>query len=675
MSEVYNISNAFKELDLLTEDTFKVNDDGIDKLRDFMDGDQVDEITIIDPEAETFDDVKESYIGKIILNCGVCQSKFYKDKEDIVIDEETQLANVGEECPYCTSADGFEIVGQVAEYCPDCHEDEDYDDMEDKEEDDEDEEEDEVEEKATLEESLTRNLLHTLCSKKIYFKDLDLIENSKVRSIVKEQCNHFLDSCKEQLEETQEFKQSFIDTNATLDHLYIRWFEDEPDWVDCYPHFDNKRLDESEAVEMAVEMAWNESEGGSGLVFNEDGVLLNGYDITSFTTDDNNKDIVEGIKQEKLYNLFGYSKDQWDDIAIKFNKSKPNLKENLSDDLAKYQKWVDYDMKKYGKVSNKTKQDLDKANLTIVKDKYGAYQVVSKEIDGKALKESRDLTKFDGTIAKLLADNMSKLSNITDVNELKSKIVDLLDSSAIKDKKAVVDFKTRIDKIKNISSLISTIATYITGMKSQPKDSKKAVKESVESVEVKTDTDKICVDTEGDSTKVEVKPRDDFEAEAEMITPVSDEVKDEIEAEQVSDEEVEDEDNFEDVDFDEFDEESFDELGEKYLKKVYENVKSYKTSSGSMKNDKLKLEGVITFNSGKQAKTTFLFEGASILKNGTLKLIGENKNFSDKKNAFGLRGKVSGNKLMVESFNYNYIGKDAVTGQSKKLYGTIRKTK
>lgn len=500
MSEVYNISNAFKELDLLTEDTFKVNDAGIDKLRDFMDGDQVDEITIIDPEAETFDDVKESYIGKIILNCGVCQSKFYKDKEDIVIDEETQLANVGEECPYCTSADGFEIVGQVAEYCPDCHEDEDYDDMEDEE-------------------------------------------------------------------------------------------------------------------------------------------------------DDEDAEVEVDVSEEE------------------------DLQEDLGSDLAKYQKWVDYDMKKYGKVSNKTKQDLDKANLTIVKDKYGAYQVVSKEIDGKALKESRDLTKFDGTIAKLLADNMSKLSNITDVNELKSKIVDLLDSSAIKDKKAVADFKARMDKIKNISSLISTIATYITGMKSQPKDSKKAVKESVESVEVKTDTDKICVDTEGDSTKVEVKPRDDFEAEAEMITPVDDEVRDEIEAEQVSDEEVEDEDNFEDVDFDEFDEESFDELGERYLKKVYENVKSYKTSSGSMKDDKLKLEGVITFNSGKQAKTTFLFEGASILKNGTLKLIGENKNFSDKKNAFGLRGRVNGNKLMVESFNYNYIGKDAATGQSKKLYGTIRKTK
>ena len=488
MSEVYNISNAFKELDLLTEDTFKADDAGIDKLRDFMDGDQVDEITIIDPEAETFDDVKESYIGKIILNCGVCQSKFYKDKEDIVIDEETQLANVGEECPYCTSADGFEIVGQVAEYCPDCAEGE-HDDHTDDDEDAEDQ--------------------------------LDLHES-------------------------------------------------------------------------ASNTPWDKIEKTYGDQLKPDNVKPNVKPKADSTPDNPNS--------------------PWSKIA-----------------------------RAYGK-----QLDLD---------------------------ESRDLTKFDGTIAKLLSDNMSKLSNITDVNELKSKIVDLLDSSAIKDKKAVADFKARMDKIKNISSLISTIATYITGMKSQPKDSKKAVKESVESVEVKTDTDKVCVDTEGDSTKVEIKPRDDFEDEAEMIAPVDDEVKDEIEAEQVSDEEDEDEDNFEDVDFDEFDEESFDELGEKYLKKVYENVKSYKTSSGSMKNDKLKLEGVITFNSGKQAKTTFLFEGASILKNGTLKLIGENKNFSDKKNAFGLRGRVSGNKLMVESFNYNYIGKDAATGQSKKLYGTIRKTK
>lgn len=598
MSELYNISNAFKELDLLTEDTFKADDTGIDKLRDFMDGDQVDEITIIDPEAETFDDVKESYIGKVILNCGVCQSKFYKDKEDIVIDEETQLVNVGEECPYCTSADGFEIVGQVAEYCPDCHEDEDHDDM--------------SEDQLDLDESA------------------DIFKASKIRS-------------------------NYYDWDQFMTEILVK-LENKYD-IDSAPS----------------------SQAGIGRDFYFANIDDRDYSADIDLDDESNLvyNAVKSIRDRDAAIDAGVEvlKKWWDE-----NKLEECLKESVGSNLAKYQNWVDYDMKKYGKISGKTKRDLDKANLTIVKDKYGAYQVISKELDGKALEESKDLTKFDGTIAKLLADNMSKLSNVTSVSELKSKIVDLLDSSDIKDKKAVADFKARMDKIKNTVSLLSTIATYITGMKSQPEDSKKVVKESVESVEVKTDTDTVCIDTDGDGTKVEVKPRDDFETEAEMITPVDDEVKDEIEAEQVSDEEVSDEevgdeDNFEDIDFDEFDEESFDELGEQYLKKVYENVKSYKTSSGSMKDDKLKLEGVITFNSGKQAKTTFLFEGASILKNGTLKLIGENKNFSDKKNAFGLRGKVNGKKLMIESFNYNYLGKDAATGQSKKLYGTIRKAK
>ena len=655
MSELYNISNAFKELDLLTEDTFKADDAGIDKLRDFMDGDQVDEITIIDPEAETFDDVKESYIGKIILNCGVCQSKFYKDKEDIVIDEETQLANAGEECPYCTSADGFEIVGQVAEYCPDCDEDEDYDD-------------DASEDQLDLDESVSNTPWDKI--EKTYG---DQLKSGNVKSSVKPKADSTPDNPNSPWSKIAraygkqlDLDESWAD-NKEMSTLLRAMTADDSNL--------NRYLDRAFKVAKRYEGSKPYQGNYTNIIYTDSGNSQSSADKTIRQwASSNNVNLVElngeNVTSTKLNNtrsheLFNALNKPNSVLFIHNVDNIPREAVNELSELVSHHLLAD---------SNQKKGEIFLPNMLFM------VATASDTSSSDTLKESRDLTKFDGTIAKLLSDNMSKLSNITDVNELKSKIVDLLDSSAIKDKKAVADFKARMDKIKNISSLISTIATYITGMKSQPKDSKKAVKESVESVEVKTDTDKICVDTEGDSTKVEVKPRDDFEAEAEMITPVDDEVKDEIEAEQVSDEEVsdeevEDEDNFEDVDFDEFDEESFDELGEQYLKKVYENVKSYKTSSGSMKNDKLKLEGVITFNSGKQAKTTFLFEGASILKNGTLKLIGENKNFSDKKNAFGLRGRVSGNKLMVESFNYNYIGKDAATGQSKKLYGTIRKTK
>ena len=51
-------------------------------------------------------------------------------------------------------------------------------------------------------------------------------------------------------------------------------------------------------------------------------------------------------------------------------------------DLAEYQKWVDYDMKKYGKISEETQRKVKDAGLEIIKDQYGDYEVIAKEDDG-----------------------------------------------------------------------------------------------------------------------------------------------------------------------------------------------------------------------------------------------------------------------------------------------------
>lgn len=64
------------------------------------------------------------------------------------------------------------------------------------------------------------------------------------------------------------------------------------------------------------------------------------------------------------------------------------IKEDLAQDLTRYQKWVDYDMKKYGRISDITKKALEKAGLEIVKDDHGDYEVIAKEDDGKAIAES-----------------------------------------------------------------------------------------------------------------------------------------------------------------------------------------------------------------------------------------------------------------------------------------------
>lgn len=50
---------------------------------------------------------------------------------------------------------------------------------------------------------------------------------------------------------------------------------------------------------------------------------------------------------------------------------------SLGQHLDKYQKWVDYDMKRYGRISDQTQRELDEAGLKVVKDKYGDYEVMS----------------------------------------------------------------------------------------------------------------------------------------------------------------------------------------------------------------------------------------------------------------------------------------------------------
>lgn len=165
----------------------------------------------------------------------------------------------------------------------------------------------------------------------------------------------------------------------------------------------------------------------------------------------------------------------------------------------------------------------------------------------------------------------------------------------------------------------------------------------------------------------------------DQIINVSAEEKDK-DAEAISDEEVlgelepETEDKFKEVDVDEFDEESFDDLNERYLKNIYENVKSYKTTQVKQRgNNKLFIEGLISFKSGKKAKTNYVFEAHSISKDNKLKFYGMNEQFARGSKAFALRGALNGNKFICESLTCKYIAKDGRTGETKPVYKTINK--
>lgn len=78
---------------------------------------------------------------------------------------------------------------------------------------------------------------------------------------------------------------------------------------------------------------------------------------------------------------------------------------NVGQDVAEYQKWVDYDMDRYKKISDKTMDLIKKAGLSVVKDQYGQYEVISKEKVREALRKKFLERKIRESIAKRRANS------------------------------------------------------------------------------------------------------------------------------------------------------------------------------------------------------------------------------------------------------------------------------
>lgn len=69
---------------------------------------------VVDVDANTIEELKDSYLGNVILRCPSCKTMIYKKPELLEKDGESDVYNVGETCPHCGAQDGFELVGQVA---------------------------------------------------------------------------------------------------------------------------------------------------------------------------------------------------------------------------------------------------------------------------------------------------------------------------------------------------------------------------------------------------------------------------------------------------------------------------------------------------------------------------------------------------------------------------------
>ena len=71
---------------------------------------------IVDVDANTIDELKDSYVGNAILQCPICRTLVYKKPDALKKADEENIYNKEETCPHCGSLDGYLLVGQVATY-------------------------------------------------------------------------------------------------------------------------------------------------------------------------------------------------------------------------------------------------------------------------------------------------------------------------------------------------------------------------------------------------------------------------------------------------------------------------------------------------------------------------------------------------------------------------------
>lgn len=306
----------------------------------------------------------------------------------------------------------------------------------------------------------------------------------------------------------------------------------------------------------------------------------------------------------------------------------------------------------------------------------------------------KDLTQIRGTIADVLINHSAEIDACgADETAVKDCITRILSSDEVKTPDAAAEAIRIINKCRG-PKLWSTIGTYMSGLKvaSSSKYARRrldaSLEEDVNNVNVETDDSIVNIHAEeGGKVTVSTEPKAPEATGEEAIGPLSDEtladieaandladapVEEPVEGEEVPAEEEAPAEGEEDMDIDEVDETALDELGESYLKEVYENVDSFKTSNVSSTDTHLVVEGVIKFKSGAEKKTGFIFEAHSVTPDGKVRFTGKNEHFSRGAKSFILTGKIENKKLISESFTYNYRAKTA-DGKSNRIYGTVSK--
>ena len=731
------IYDAFQELKGLDDNTFSFDYPGVMKLNKFLNdsGEEEEQIVVVDPEAKSEEEMKDDYNGEVILKCCVCGGLITKEPKEVIIDKELNRANVGEECPYCYNDSGFDVVGKVS-VPTQLGDDEEVEEF--VAEDEPVEETSAVEEDFTggPVEFVQRVLgvpvykrgdgvlTATYCGKSVQAKDIAGIED-QIRGIGAEERAHldrlpesYKKACKKAVESVAkkralkeglrsniiEFPSGdylYIDvedgklvagsatntgimheyeldidgeepTDSELQELYELIIKEHPEYEDEITESckkgSKKKLKESPMYDLRTQYDSRKSFNNKAYVdtdgkgndtlysYNTPVVKIRGDKVTLLPKWNFSVTTVRHVKE--FLKQHGFKADSLAQIAKDYGSTveescrKDLLKETRADEEEILDLWDEV----YGAVAGDAEY------------KKGTH----KRNNGVGLKPDR-FNPINGNDIEVRGVDFDELKPVKDVidNEFAGRGVTYDEYTNKHDRKYPARVVIHIPE----EEIIDDVSVKIV-----KKGDKKDLDESVETISVETDSDVVKVEpSEDGKIKVEAEPKEEEDKPEEdvVIEPVDDELKAEIEANTEEEEEETDEvkssDNTDEIE--EIDETEFDELGESYLKEVYNNVDSFKTTGGYVNGDRIKLEGVIKFKSGKQAKTSFVFESISKTSRGKYKMIGENLQITNRKNAYILTGTIKDNKFCLESLTYNYTAKDANGGKSIRAYGTKKLSK
>lgn len=586
-----NLMEAFKALDQLNEDVFSVDAEGIKKLNDFMQNDDsVDELSVFDIDSTEDDlirDDEKCNEGDMILDCCVCHSKVFKPISEVVVDEESQIANAGEECPYCFSVEGYKIVGQVKASG---------------------EEEGSVDEEASEsdEDSIQDELDVAEEVLDVPFSDLDSDEEDEVQESVKDR----IIKC--------HMKDKRIDESIDLltkDNTIASLLRDNMDKLSSITNVNELRdaimdlVNESDiankpaAIKLKRDLYSKKSVGALlstiGTYMTGEKVIKIGRNSTksrkeSFKHRRNIKEsfkhrrtIEESFKHRRTIKEsedsdFQSAKDMWE-------REDPNFDfEEYVDEF--YFRAVDELSKKY--------KDLDVEPS--IQSGMGAVFASYTRNDGKKMEASWDYQYELESLESAFMNATSSKDFITAVKsfiEKKLKNASEIEESFVKSKR----FKSRKESFKH-----------------------RRITENVDTIKITSDDITISMDSDNDEDESIEGTNDNF-----VIEPVSDEAKEQI-------------------DFNSIDRESAEDAIEESLKESFGNIKFFRCSNIVPRNNRFIVEGVIGFNSGRKRNTNFVFKPRKITESKVI-FKGYSKELKESVKSMSLVCRNRGKKCIAES--------------------------